>query len=103
MKALDGGEWSTSRPDRFTPGTNSGTNLIGSWEGPRTGLHVTEEKESFLPLPGYEPQTALPGFSKITMLNKFCAGEDMKLEKNLKTPVTQTSMHYQYHMCQLKT
>jgi hypothetical protein len=31
---LDGGEWSASRPDRFSPGTQ----WTGSWVGPGTGL-----------------------------------------------------------------
>jgi hypothetical protein len=31
--ALDGGEWSASRPDRFTPRKRaSGTHWIGGWE-----------------------------------------------------------------------
>jgi hypothetical protein len=32
--ALVGGEWSASRPGRFTPGTH----WIGGWVGPRAGL-----------------------------------------------------------------
>jgi hypothetical protein len=32
--ALDGGEWSASRPDRFTPGTHWGV----GWVSPRLGL-----------------------------------------------------------------
>jgi hypothetical protein len=33
--ALDGGEWSASRPDRFTPKERvSGTHWIGDWVGP---------------------------------------------------------------------
>jgi hypothetical protein len=34
--ALDGGEWSPSRPGRFIPGTN----WIGSWVGPRAGSKI---------------------------------------------------------------
>jgi hypothetical protein len=34
--ALDGGEWSASRPGRFTPGERApGTHWIGGWVGPR--------------------------------------------------------------------
>jgi hypothetical protein len=34
--ALDGGEWSASRPCRFTPtGRASGTRCMGAWVGPR--------------------------------------------------------------------
>jgi hypothetical protein len=41
--ALDGGEWSASRPRLFSPGErDSGTHWIG-WEGPRSGLDVVEK------------------------------------------------------------
>jgi hypothetical protein len=38
--ALDGGEWSASRPGRaFTPGERTpGTHCTGGWVGPRAGL-----------------------------------------------------------------
>jgi len=37
--ALVGGEWSVSRPDRFTPGEKAaGTLLLRDWMGLRTGL-----------------------------------------------------------------
>jgi hypothetical protein len=52
---LVGGEWSTSRPGRFTPRERaSSTHWIGGWVGPRTGLDV--EKRKFLTLPGLELQ-----------------------------------------------
>jgi hypothetical protein len=41
---LVGGEWSASRPGRFTPG-------IKGWVGPRAGLD-NAEKRQFLNLPG---------------------------------------------------
>jgi hypothetical protein len=47
--ALVGGEWSTSRPDRFTPGTH--------WIGGRVDLRASLndlEKRKFLTLPGLE-------------------------------------------------
>jgi hypothetical protein len=44
--APDGGEWSTSRSDRFTPRENPGTNLIGGWVGPRAGLDVGRRGKS---------------------------------------------------------
>jgi hypothetical protein len=43
--ALVGGEWSASRPGRFT--------FIGSWLGPRTSLDDVK-KGKFLNLPGLE-------------------------------------------------
>jgi hypothetical protein len=52
--ALAGGEWSGSRPCRFTPGEEApGTHWIGGWVDPRDGLdHV--EKRKFLSLPELE-------------------------------------------------
>jgi hypothetical protein len=44
---LVGGEWSASRPGRFTPGTH----WIGDWMGPRAGLDDVE-KRKFVTLPG---------------------------------------------------
>jgi hypothetical protein len=43
--ALDGGEWSASRPGRFTrQGKRSGTHWIGGWVGPRTVLNAVKRK-----------------------------------------------------------
>jgi hypothetical protein len=42
--ALDGGDWSATRPGRFTPGeTAPGTHYTGVWLGPRAGLYVMEK------------------------------------------------------------
>jgi hypothetical protein len=42
--ALDGGEWSASRPFRFTPGKRApGTHWIGGWVGPTAGLDNVEK------------------------------------------------------------
>jgi hypothetical protein len=42
--ALVGGEWSTSRPGRFTPGERApGTHLIGDWVDLRAGLDDLEK------------------------------------------------------------
>jgi hypothetical protein len=39
--ALDGGEWSASRPGRFTPRERApGTHCIGGWVGPRAVLEA---------------------------------------------------------------
>jgi hypothetical protein len=54
ISALVGGEWSTSRPDRFTPGERApGTHWIGGWVDLRAGLYDLE-KRKFLTLPGLE-------------------------------------------------
>jgi hypothetical protein len=44
--ALDGGEWSDSRPDRFTleEGT-PGTHWLGSWVGLEAGMDAMEERQ----------------------------------------------------------
>jgi hypothetical protein len=50
ISALVGGEWSASRPGRFTPEERApGTQWIGGWVGPRAGLDDME-KRKFLTL-----------------------------------------------------
>jgi hypothetical protein len=52
--ALAGGEWSASRPGRFTPGEKApGTHWIEGWENHRVGLDDVE-KRKFLTLLGLE-------------------------------------------------
>jgi hypothetical protein len=52
--ALVGGEWSVSRPGRFTPEERDpSTHWIGGWVDPRAGLDDVE-KRKFLTLPGLE-------------------------------------------------
>jgi hypothetical protein len=49
--ALDGGEWSTSRPGRFTPGERApGTHCIGGWVDLRAGLDDLEKRKFLTPL-----------------------------------------------------
>jgi hypothetical protein len=51
---LGGGEWSASRPGRFSPGERShGTHWIGGWVDPRAGLGEVE-KGKFSTLLGLE-------------------------------------------------
>jgi hypothetical protein len=63
--ALGGGEWSASRPGRFTPGEIApGTLWIGGWVSPRACLDDVE-KRKFLTLQGLELQTfGRPGRSQ---------------------------------------
>jgi hypothetical protein len=43
--ALDGGEWSASRPGRFPPRDRApGTHWIGGWVGPRAGLDAVSKR-----------------------------------------------------------
>jgi hypothetical protein len=52
--ALVGGEWSTSRPGRFTPGERApSTHWIGGWVDLRAGQDDLE-KRKFLTPPGLE-------------------------------------------------
>jgi hypothetical protein len=51
ISALAGGEWSATRPGRFTPITH----WIRGRVGPRTGLDDVESRK-ILPLPGLELQ-----------------------------------------------
>jgi hypothetical protein len=44
--ALSGGEWSASRPGRFTPEERDlGTHWIGGWVGPRAVLNVVVKRK----------------------------------------------------------
>jgi hypothetical protein len=52
--ALTGGEWSASRPGRFTPVERApGTHCTGGLVEPRAGLDDVQER-NFLTLPGLE-------------------------------------------------
>jgi hypothetical protein len=78
--ALVGGEWSASRPCRFTPGERApGTQWIGGWVGPRAGLNDVE-KRKFLTLPELELRpplssspwpVAIPTPALVTVVNKI--------------------------------
>jgi hypothetical protein len=61
--ALVGGEWSASRPCRFTPRERApGIHWIGGWVDRRAGLDDVE-KRKFLTLPGLElrpPRSSSP-------------------------------------------
>jgi hypothetical protein len=44
IRALVGGEWSASRPSRFTPAERVlDTQWIGGWVDPRAGLDYTQK------------------------------------------------------------
>jgi hypothetical protein len=44
--ALDGGEWSASRPGRFTPRErDAGTPWTGGWVGPRAALDAVVKRK----------------------------------------------------------
>jgi hypothetical protein len=57
--ALDGGEWSASRPCCFTPGEKApGTDWIGGWVDTRAGLNAVEKS-----LPSQESKPSHPAHS----------------------------------------
>jgi hypothetical protein len=57
--ALDGGEWSASRPARFTPRERApGTHWIGGWVGPGTVLDTVAKRK--IPIPRRESNPRSP-------------------------------------------
>jgi hypothetical protein len=65
--ALDGGEWSTSRPDRFTPGERApGTHWIGGWVGSRAVLDAVVKRK--IPSPRRESNPRTPIVQPVTTL-----------------------------------
>jgi hypothetical protein len=52
ISALDGGEWSASRVDCFTPGVKSpGTHWIGGWADSGAHLNAVTKRKRYLLLP----------------------------------------------------
>jgi hypothetical protein len=57
--ALDGGEWSVSRPGRFNPRERApGTYWIGGWLDPRAVLDAVVKRK--IPCPRWEPKIRTP-------------------------------------------
>jgi hypothetical protein len=57
ISALDGGEWSASRPGRFTPSERApGTHCIRGWVGPRAGLDAVVKRK----IPSHYRDSNLP-------------------------------------------
>jgi hypothetical protein len=58
--ALDGGEWSASRPGRFTPKERAaGTHWIGCWLGPRASLDAVVKRKVPSPRQEWKPRTPI--------------------------------------------
>jgi len=56
ISALDGGEWSVSRADRFTSGERAhDTHWIEGWVDSRAGLDAVTKRKNYLPLPKSKP------------------------------------------------
>jgi hypothetical protein len=57
---LDGGEWSTSNADRFTPREKApGTHWIGGWVGPRAVLGAVVKRKIPSPRRDSNPRTQI--------------------------------------------
>jgi hypothetical protein len=83
--ALAGGDWSVSRPGRFTPKeTPPRTHWIRGWAGSRAGVDDMEERK-FLILPGLHKVTCLVRV-RIDRVNGICA----KLHLHVNVPLQQT-------------
>jgi hypothetical protein len=60
ISALDGGEWSASRPAPFTPRERApGTHWIGGWVGPRACLVSVVKRKILSPRRGSNPRTPI--------------------------------------------
>jgi hypothetical protein len=57
--ALDGGEWSASRPGRALPPgeRTSGAHWTGGWVGPSADVDTKNRRKILLPLPRIEPRS----------------------------------------------
>jgi hypothetical protein len=60
--ALDGGEWSALRLDRFIPGKRAPPVLNVQWAGwaPEPVWTLWSKEKNLLPLPGMEPRSFSP-------------------------------------------
>jgi len=59
--ALDGGEWSASRPERSTPPERvAATHFIRGCVGPRISLDARAKRKNFVSMPGIEPSSFNP-------------------------------------------
>jgi hypothetical protein len=78
--ALVGGEWSASRPDRFTPGKEPpGTHWTGGWVVPRASLDDMEKRKFLLALPGVEPHLlGRPSRSPLSVQSYPIRNKDME-------------------------
>jgi hypothetical protein len=74
---IDGGDWSASRPDRFTPRERApGTHWIGGWVGPRAVLDAVMKRK--IPSSRWESNPGTPIFQPVAQrypgsLNRVCS------------------------------
>jgi hypothetical protein len=83
--AFAGGEWSASRPCRFTLAERvPGTHWIGDWVGPRAGLDDVE-KQKFLTLPGLELRPLGRPARSQSLYRLRCPGSHIRSNTAIKT------------------
>jgi hypothetical protein len=58
--ALDGGEWSASRPVRFTPRENPDTHWLGGWVDSRASLDTVVKRKILSPCRDSNPRSSSP-------------------------------------------
>jgi len=58
--ALDGGEWLTSGPSRFTPGEEPGYRFNRKLGYPQSRSERLGEEKNVFNLPGFQPRTVQP-------------------------------------------
>jgi hypothetical protein len=70
--ALDGGEWSTSRPGCFTAGEiDPSSHWIGGWVGPKVGLDRLQKRHESLHCSCWESNVGHPACSLVTILTEL--------------------------------
>jgi hypothetical protein len=83
--ALDGDEWSASRPGRFTLGERApGTSWTGGWVSLRAGPDLVE-KRKMLTLPGIEPRP--PSLYPVAIPIELSHYESVQKCKFLSSPI----------------
>jgi hypothetical protein len=84
------GEWSASRPDRFTPGEMvAGTHSIRGWVGPRAALDAVGKRRN--PSPFRESNPGRPVRSLVTILT------ELTRLRHIKVKVKSVSFLPEYH------
>jgi hypothetical protein len=95
--ALDGGEWSASRPGRFTPRQRDpGTHWMGEWVGPRAVLDAMVKKK--IPSHSRESNPGTPIVHPVakSYTDNYPLSEDEKhSEQCIKLTVAQLVKKYQ--------
>jgi hypothetical protein len=88
---LDGGEWSASRPGRFTPRERAAdTPWIGGWVGPRVVLDAAVKRK--IPSPRRESNPRTRSSTKMNLIT-------LKLNLCIVGRISLVIMHPLYELC----